>query len=1169
MENELQTNLDEILLDKETNLLPENLKEGVTVLGVEGSLKVTGSDSNIKLFETVEDMNSDPNPKEADLAVVYRKEIQPFKEDTETQFITFPEQVILDEPFTGNVNSMITFVDPSVMFDGQVRLSQSMFDFNGYSETGMIQVRYQSEDGITYTRQEFMGDSGDLTNPVDLGTIVKWEPMEPFNDVVGKFMLVGSNYFEGLYVYNNNPDINYFKDNTGTIWKMPLDITNKTFKSKDNKNVPIITDKYRPPTNSYTGGGLIVIDDYTSFNKFNQINKCRIFYADEYSYIYHVKDKSTGKTYASIMLYESGSTIENYEDSFGCTVLTIDNKQIVTNYYNNSEMKSIYTEQVGYESFTNVHTGQPQIETSRLIADESLNKCFLTAKCASTSIKDAEVDTFGGELTTSSTSGKDGDITINEKVFQYRIASSQLNISEPNQILKDISAYGSNGVITGDGSITNATNSFDDIPAMLYSEIQAKYDNMEPVVLTNENHIIENIISNSIYTIPVRSDGTPLLDVSNVTNCVNMFRSCKNLKSIPDLNFNNNIQRTDFMFAYCNNLDSMPNITLNSVKNARNMFSGCGNLININGINLSSCNDATYMFADCINLSDINITNVSNINNAYQMFKHTNISYVNNLNLSNTNNVGLMFTNCCNLQSVNNVDVNTAYISGMFSNCSNLKHVDNFVFNTNNISTTFMGAGFESTSDLNIDWSKITSAYSLFYGCKNLYDIYNFSMNNVVNVDSLFINCINIKELPSNYLKDNFPNAINAGYTFKGCTNLYLENNSFYSDELCGCAGLFENCANIKHIDNLYIPLCNFTSNMFSGCTNLSNINNVTFSNSTNCYGMFDNCKSLTEIPNLPYNQITNAVYMFENCMNITTIDKEMNLSNCNCVNYMFHNSGLENVDMSKIKFKSTLNSVTSLFKNCANLTTVTNIDFSGTNINNYINLFNGCTLLSDNIQMQESNNMYNCYAMFMNCTNFKNIPNINYNNIQYCADWMFYDCTNITTINNLNLSKINSFDYGFANCTNLTTVSNINLYNVNRAHSMFKNCTNLTTINNIIFNKINTSLYSAFQGCTNLVNAPNMKINNCINIRNIFLNCVNLVNIPIYNTSKINICSNFVNNCPNLSNDSLNNVLQMCSVMNCTYNLKYVGLTEDQANICMNLSNYQNFINAGWTTGY
>lgn len=39
MNNELQQNLDTILLDKNTNLKPENLKSGVTCLGVTGTLQ--------------------------------------------------------------------------------------------------------------------------------------------------------------------------------------------------------------------------------------------------------------------------------------------------------------------------------------------------------------------------------------------------------------------------------------------------------------------------------------------------------------------------------------------------------------------------------------------------------------------------------------------------------------------------------------------------------------------------------------------------------------------------------------------------------------------------------------------------------------------------------------------------------------------------------------------------------------------------------------------------------------------------------------------------------------------------------------------------------------------------------------------------------------------------
>ena len=1150
MENELQTNLDEILLDKETNLLPENLKEGVTVLGVEGSLKVTGSDSNIKLFETVEDMNNDPNPKEDDLAVVYRKEIQPFKEDTETQFITFPEQVILDEPFTSDVYGMLRSVDPSVRFDGQVMLDANMFRFDGYSETGMIRVGYQSEDGKNYTRTEFMTDSEELTNPVDLGTIVEWEPMEPFNDVVGKFMLVGGSVFDGLFKYTTHSSL----DNCITLTQ--------------GMNYVLYMPEPKLPVQFESIGYRVYITYLIKSVKLKEhYGNIDIYEPNDYAVLYNHNELSggTGEDVNKLLCDNINCYIGGYSWVEGANSEHINETGLVLEKYENGEM-------ILGQSFTHSQLLQLRKQISNMngsweyyvytldnLSDYDLNSVGAYCLwCDNASEFNMGTGSSGDNLKYKY-NGIFTDLPLNpfditniptytETVNYQRWngAPSQFTLSGPNELIAGAIALGKDGTVTGDGSITNATNSFDDIPAMLYSEIQAKYDNMEPVVLTNENHIIENIISNSIYTIPVRSDGTPLLDVSNVTNCYNMFQRCKNLKSIPNLEFNN-------------------------ITNASRMFNVCSNITDINSIDLSNCNNATYMFDNCNKLNTINVTNVENIQNTCAMFGNTNITEANDLNFASATNTVRTFQYCHNITSINNINVMAAgkNISYMFDQCYNLKRVDNFYFNTNNISSVFARAGFESTSDLNIDWSKITSVDNLFYGCNNLYDIYNFSMNNITNVNNLYRNCINIKELPSNYLQDNFPNTIDAYNTFHGCNNLYLENNSFYSNKLYRCDGLFENCTNINDVDNLYIPLCNSVSNMFSGCSNLSSIDNVTFNTLTNCYGMFKNCKSLTEIPNLQYNWITNTVYMFENCMNITTIDKEMNLSNCNCINYMFHSSGLENVDMSKIKFKSTLNSVTSLFKNCAKLTTVTNMNFSGTNVNNYINLFNGCTSLSDNIQIQESNNMYNCFAMFMNCTNFKNIPNINYNNIQYCADWMFYDCTNITTINNLNLSKINSFDYGFANCTNLTTVSNINLYNVNRANSMFKNCTNLTTINNIIFNKINTSLYSAFQGCTNLVNAPNMKINNCINIRNIFLNCVNLVNIPIYNTSKINICLNFVNNCPNLSNDSLNNVLQMCSVMNCTYNLKHIGLTEDQANVCMNLSNYQNFINAGWTTGY
>lgn len=52
MSNQLQENLDAILLDKNTNLKPENLKEGITCLGIEGTMQPGLDTSDANAIET-------------------------------------------------------------------------------------------------------------------------------------------------------------------------------------------------------------------------------------------------------------------------------------------------------------------------------------------------------------------------------------------------------------------------------------------------------------------------------------------------------------------------------------------------------------------------------------------------------------------------------------------------------------------------------------------------------------------------------------------------------------------------------------------------------------------------------------------------------------------------------------------------------------------------------------------------------------------------------------------------------------------------------------------------------------------------------------------------------------------------------------------------------------
>lgn len=201
--SDLKTNLEAILQEKQDKIIPANIKKDVQIFDVIGTYTGnSGTDYEVKLFETEEEMQADENAQEGDLAVVYRSEIQNMTVDTQTQYITFPETVTLPEAVTSDYYCMLRAIDTSVMFDGNVQLGATSFMFNGYTDTGMIRVEYSSADGITYNRTRFTGDSGDLTNPVDFGTTIQVYMPEEWNNNFGYFMQIGGNTFEGLYEYD-------------------------------------------------------------------------------------------------------------------------------------------------------------------------------------------------------------------------------------------------------------------------------------------------------------------------------------------------------------------------------------------------------------------------------------------------------------------------------------------------------------------------------------------------------------------------------------------------------------------------------------------------------------------------------------------------------------------------------------------------------------------------------------------------------------------------------------------------------------------------------------------------------------------------------------------------------------------------------------------------------
>lgn len=108
------------------------------------------------------------------------------------------------------------------------------------------------------------------------------------------------------------------------------------------------------------------------------------------------------------------------------------------------------------------------------------------------------------------------------------------------------------------------------------------------------------------------------------------------------------------------------------------------------------------------------------------------------------------------------------------------------------------------------------------------------------------------------------------------------------------------------------------------------------------------------------------------------------------------------------------------------------------------------------------------------------------------------------------------------------------------------------------------------------ITKVPNLPIWNASPKRctNLFRNCVNLVDVPVLSLAGVDEVANMFLNCNSLSNDSLNNILKMCAndgsnIGSSAKTLAYIGLSSTQAQTCQTLSNWNAFVEAGWSTGY
>lgn len=609
---ELETKLSQILEEKQNKIIPENIKKGIQIFDIEGTYEGDTSSTKIKLFETQEEMQQDPNANEGDLAVVYREEIQNMTSDTQTQFITFPETVVLLSAITESYYCMLRSIDSSSSyFDGNVMLNQNSFRFDGYSNTGMIRIIYTSSDGITYTREEFRGDSGDLSNPIDLGTSIHCEVVEQWNDNFGYFMQVGGNVFEGLFEYSPYTDSDIYLPNYSTL-------------------------SYSDSIHIEMGDNILSLDRVKSI--INALDKkdyitYDVAYDGTYYYVlpfiqsasmtYGYYDITNNKLYFTVL--------DKATDSSGteklAVIYVIDNSFKLSHTINISELNEVIfvfgnTPANYYKVIEMPLKDSTMIFRINNTTDISLyNTAFRYAKGIGSNVTSSQYYAFHD---------------AHPLKYMYKLALTQLNATK--DLVYNSIYYGKDGI--EEGTLTqNISNSFADINAEVYSKIQQVYNNMEPRVLTDDDKEIDQ----NIHFIPTKLDGTPLLDTSQVTDMYVMFFKCENLTSIPQLD-TSNVTNMNGTFENCTNLKTIANLNTSKVENMNSIFDGCENLISVPQFDTSSVIYMGAMFSRCQSLVEVPQFNTSKVTK-----------------------MGSMFIGCTNLVTVPQFDMSSIVYSNLFN----------------------------------------------------------------------------------------------------------------------------------------------------------------------------------------------------------------------------------------------------------------------------------------------------------------------------------------------------------------------------------------------------------------------------------------------------------------------------------------------------------------------
>ena len=257
---------------------------------------------------------------------------------------------------------------------------------------------------------------------------------------------------------------------------------------------------------------------------------------------------------------------------------------------------------------------------------------------------------------------------------------------------------------------------------------------------------------------------------------------------------------------------------------------------------------------------------------------------------------------------------------------------------------------------------------------------------------------------------------------------------------------------------------------------------------------------SYSTISSLPegavFLNVSDASYMFNECRNLVSIPSFNTINTTNMKN---------------------------MFTGCAKLQNVPY--FNTHNVTSMQDMFSGCTSLQS-IPLLDTVNVKNMGGMFRDCKNVETFPLLDTHNVTDMG-CMFLGCTKITTIPLLDTSNTTQLGSLVFGCSNLTSIPQLNTSNTTGMNNMFYSCSKLITIPQLDTTKV-TNMSGMFYGCSSLQSIPLLECGKVTSMGTFFgySNINTLTELGGFKDLKISITSCFLERTPNLTVDSLLNVI-------------------------------------------